>query len=550
MLVFYYIFFLFSNFSFSQVNLIDYKGVVYYRENSLANWQVINSTPFLLNQGSAIRTEEGGIANLVINNNSTAIVYEDTAIEIETVSIYYVVFGLVYGKTKLNISFPLKSTFLLKTITSNFTTRRILGVFESDLYGRAQLCVGLGEAKFEYRIPHKTGRREFIITQGMFFGVEGPESPYSIRVLTKEEEEKVFEDFDIDYKNRISKRMQTIKKLSSFSSYSYKIAERYNSDYVREKNSDFEKGRTLRDINGNLVRIEQKILRPSQNEIQFINIIKRPDYKDYSNTTFTNNLLGFKYKGGGITNRTDFFAATFYFDKPLPANILRLPSFFSDSNLNPSWATFVAANISSNNSFFIAEVYKYNNSRGELINNTDVVGVLPLNNDMDRDVVITGKIDKSFLKDIVSYNFVEKNISSPTGEIKRKTDGIDISGAFWGLRTYDSFKIDGDIYRIRGDKYLKGGVGNDYFWVNSENYVISAAGALRKKDSIENNYNLFSDILRNNFIQTIFYIKQDNSGITDNSYENIDDNIDLVIGGEVVQASFENIYEGVRRWKN
>lgn len=538
------------NFSFSQVVLTDYRGNIYYRENSLANWQIINSTPFYINQGGAIKTEENGMVYLSINNNSEAILYEETAVEIESVSIYYVVFGLVYGKVKINISFPVNSNFLLKTLTSNFLTRRILAVFESDLDGRTYLYNGLGEARFEYRIPHKSGKREFVISQGVFFGVEGPEIPYSIRLLNKDEEEMIFGEMKEIHFSKLSQRSKMIKKLSSFALYSHKIAEKYSRDWIKEKNSDFEAGKTLRDVHGNIVRLEQRILRPSQNEIQFINLIKRPIYRDYSKTSFVGNRKGFEYKGGRVDNRIDFFAATFHFDKPLPSSIYKLPSFFSDPGVNPSWASFVGANVTSNSSFFVAEVYKYNSSRGELINNTEVVGVQQQNNEMDRDIIVTGKINRNFLKDIVEYNFVEKDINSPTGEIKRKTDGTDITGAFWGLKTEDSFKVDGDIYRLKADKYLKGGNGNDYFWITSENYLISKRGGITRKRDLEKNYDLFSDIFRDNFLQSIFYIKEDNNGVGDSSYNSINDNIDLVIGGQVIHSSLENVYEGIKRWKN
>lgn len=46
-----------------------------------------------------------------------------------------------------------------------------------------------------------------------------------------------------------------------------------------QKDTDSSTGRTLRDVHGNLVRIEQYLLRPSNDTIQFINITKRSDYK-------------------------------------------------------------------------------------------------------------------------------------------------------------------------------------------------------------------------------------------------------------------------------
>ncbi|MFC2062161.1 FecR domain-containing protein, partial [Elusimicrobiota bacterium] len=47
----------------------------------------------------------------------------------------------------------------------------------------------------------------------------------------------------------------------------------------QQKENDASTGRTLRDIHGNLVRVEQYVLRPKPDIVQFINITKRGNYK-------------------------------------------------------------------------------------------------------------------------------------------------------------------------------------------------------------------------------------------------------------------------------
>ena len=533
-----------------QVKVIEYRGNVYFRESSLSQWVILSTSPFELLQGSGIKLDEDSKVRLSVNDNSEVVLYEGSALEIESVSKYYVTLGLVYGKGRFDISFPPNSTFVLKTISSHFTGRNIKGFFESDLKGKVEVSLGFGECVFKYLIPHKSGKREFVLNQGMFFKVEGPEKPYIIGMIDPDKEDEILEKWSIKEEVDLA-RKDRIRRLVSFSNYAYGIASRYGSDGHKEKNSDFESGKTLRDIHGNLLRIEQRILRPSPNEIQFINITKRPYYKDYENTSFSMGREGFRYNGGDLKNRVDVFAVSFSFNKDMPKNIQNLPSFFADPSVEANWATFVSANVSSDESFFVAEAYRYNPSRGEMINNTESVGVPQDSNERDRDVIISGKISKDLLYDIVNYNFKEKDPSSPTGELVRKTDGSVIQGAFWGVKTGDEFEIKGDIYNLKGYRYLKGAAGNEYFWVTSENYLISPSGAVRKRREIEENFRSFSDVLSRNFLQSIIYVKgDDNSSVSDQSYNGIDSNIDLLISGEVLHSSFESIREGIDRWKN
>ncbi|MCX7905724.1 MAG: hypothetical protein N2446_03375 [Elusimicrobiales bacterium] len=534
---------------FSQAVISELKGSAYWRINSLSQWQKVESLPLEIPQGGAVKLEEDSFGKIIINKESEIFLYDESALEIEAVSKYYVGVGLVYGRGRFRILFPPGSSFMLKTISSEFVTRRITAIFESDMEGKTEAYVGIGECKFRYRVPHKSGKREFVLTQGMYFKVENSERPYVFRLINDKEEREIFGDFQ-GYNEDFDLKIKKNQKLISFSNYALKISEKYSSDVLREKNADFESGRTLYDVHGNLVRVSQRILRPELNKIQFLSIIKRPNYADYLNTDFSSSYTGFKYNGNQINNRLDFFAITFSFNKNLPENIMKFPSFFSNPSVKAEWATFVAANLSDNMPFFVAEAYKYNKTRDELINNTESVGVTQDSDEKDNDVIIAGKIDKSYLYDIVNYNFVEQNPSSPTGNLVRKTDNLNINGAFWGLKK-KSFEVNGDIFKLRGTQYIKGGSGNNYFWITSETFLISSSGKLTRKKDISSSFESLSQIINKNFVESIFYIKEDNSGnVTDTSYNGIDNNIDIVLDGLTLYSSFEYVYEGIKRWKD
>lgn len=93
------------------------------------------------------------------------------------------------------------------------------------------------------------------------------------------------------------------------------------------RENDLASGRTSRDYHGNLVRVEQRIFRPADNKIQFVNMVKRDTYQ-YKGF--------FDYKtpdgsAGATGKRFDSFEADIVFDRGLPANLGDWPSFFSDN---------------------------------------------------------------------------------------------------------------------------------------------------------------------------------------------------------------------------
>ncbi len=547
-MIFALLFWFFECFLSSEVVLVGFSGKVYYRENSLSEWKNVSTSTLTLPPGSAVKVDENSTAFLKVNQKSEIVLFEESAVEIEAVSQYYVSVGLVYGSGRFDIRFSKGSVFVLKTVSSSFTSRRMLAFASSDLSGKSEIKLAMGECVFDYLLPHISGNRRFVISQGMRFVVENPEKPYLKELIDSKTEEELL---SFSYNKKKEVWFGRVKKLSTFTSYAWAITQRYSDDALREKNRDFESGKTLIDIHGNKVRVEQRILRPNPYQIQFINITKRPYYAKYTySTPFSQSVPSSQYLGNAVYNRLDLFSVTFEFPKPLPLRIENLPSFFADPSINPSWMTSVAANITSDSSFFVAQAYKYNPSRGELINNTESVGVVQNSNERDRDVIITGLISKRDLSDIINYNFIEKNPSAPTGELVRKTDGSSISQAFWGLKA-DGYHFDGDIYRIRADKYFKGGDSSQPFWVVSEHYLISQSGSLRKKRELESDFNSISEIVRENFFEGIINLRQDDSGQpSSQAYNSVLDNIDIVAGIQSIYSSSEYIYEAVKRWKD
>jgi hypothetical protein len=558
--LFFLIFFtcFFSNgFLFSDVILSDTSGEVKIRKTPLGEWEELKEKNLKLSDGFAVRTENGR-AKIIIDK-SVIWLKNNTAIEVESASKYLNAFGLVYGKIKVSVkAIGRKSRFSIKTLTAVCAITRADVMMESDLDGRLAVDVLFGEVDFSYLIPPKKGERNFIIPQGVSLKIIDVEKPYILSVITQEKEKEIISSWEPsiveeDRMQNILYRENQKISLKKFIAYSDNLNSEISNFVYKEKESDFEAARTLRDINGNLVRVDQRILRPDSRTVQFFNIIKRKDYKPYNYlTNFSYGQTGFKYNGEGYKDRIDLFVATFNFNKDIPKNVGEWQVFFDKSDVHPEWATFVSANlISRDNVFFVGEAYKYLETRGELINNTEVVGVPQNTNERDNDIILTGKIGKEYLNDIVMYNFKERDKDNPTGELARISDNNDINGALWGLKvSKQEIKDNNSFYQLNRIKYLKGAnPSNEYFYLCQENYLISNDGKIRNKDDIVSSNKSVADIIKENAVQSVNYVKRDNNGAMDDDYIG-SYNIDLVLIGDLPFSMFENTSRGVDRWKD
>jgi hypothetical protein len=89
---------------------------------------------------------------------------------------------------------------------------------------------------------------------------------------------------------------------------------------IRE--DDFAVGRSLRDVHGNLTRVDQRLIRPDGSSVQFVNLVKRDSYRYGGKFDYT----------GPSGARYDYLEGFVRFDRDLPANVADWPAFFSGHN--------------------------------------------------------------------------------------------------------------------------------------------------------------------------------------------------------------------------
>lgn len=106
------------------------------------------------------------------------------------------------------------------------------------------------------------------------------------------------------------------------------------------RESDISTGRTMRDMHGNVVRVEQHVLRPDPRTLEFLNLTKRAEYryKDVLNT-------GWRY-AGPAGSRLDVFNVTMRMNKPMPEQMTDWPSFISGQgdDLHPDMVRVLMTN--------------------------------------------------------------------------------------------------------------------------------------------------------------------------------------------------------------
>jgi len=150
------------------------------------------------------------------------------------------------------------------------------------------------------------------------------------------------------------------------------------------------------------------------------------------------------------------------------------------------------------------------------------------------------------------YNFKEKDINNPSGELVKKTNNEDITGAFWGLKvSKEEIKDNNNFYQLNIVKYLKGAneTNPEYFYLTQENYLISNSGKIKNRNDIFSSGKSISEIVNENAVQSVNYIKTDDNGVTENDYLDTY-NIDLILIGDVPFNMFEKVSRGIDRWKD
>jgi hypothetical protein len=533
-----------------EAQLIAFSGNVEVRTTREGQW-VPAADKAEIAEGGAIRTGADGAAVVLMPNKSKIWIKESSDLEIEQRKTLTSRLALLFGQMKVRVPHLMrKEKFEVRTPAAVCAVRGTEFTVETADTGAMSINVLYGEVKLNFVIPPEKGGAELFIPQGRNMRLEEKGKPGKLAMMTAEQEKSSLENWNPglspaerqkDQKEKENDRAQLreFAKVTNGTENSVKTF----LNTVRE--SDIETGRTLKDIHGNVVRVAQLLMRPHSDEIQFVNLVKRPSYNAINNNSVNG---GFNYNGGAVGDRLDYAQVTVNFNQNLPQSIEAWPGFFSGNDVKPDWASFVMANKTKKDEiFFIAQLSKYDAVTDNLVNNSAAIGLaVNATNGGDRDVIVTGVIknETGVLAveglDRISRQQVKYD-SINSGKLVYTADGVTLvngaaSDVVWAMRldadaidvmdgggVNGSAKIAGtnkDLvtnYEKKGDPnmsnysaqlYLVGNdIANAALWLTNESYVINNNGSLQKGDDLVNSSLDPFSIMKNVAGETIMSVK-------------------------------------------
>lgn len=272
------------------------------------------------------------------------------------------------------------------------------------------------------------------------------------------------------------------------------------------KDADFAAGRTLTDVHGNLVRVEQRLDRPAPDTIQVLNVVLRKSYA-------SGGLRHYAYNGAN-TSRVDALIAKSDFNMNLPDAISDFPGFFSanEDTLKIDHATLIAANLSNPQEI---GVVAYMGDRPSLTQPgaTDDINADLYVGDLTNGTDAQGRAE---LFNLNAGNAVGAGLSKYK-EATADTINFDAPG--------------GELYGRTAKKFDRvAGSGAGHLWIATENFVINNNGQVRNVNDYTGGGANFQELLSNSAGQTVIFVKDD-AGLVPGTGDVLANgkNIDLVI---------------------
>lgn len=541
-----------------EAKILSMSGNVEARQTREGQWGPASENMEIA-EGGAIRTAADGAAVLLLPNKTKVWLKETSNLEIEQRQTLASRLALVFGRIKVRVPHLMrKEKFEVRTPAAVCAVRGTEFTVGTTEDGKMDIQVLFGEVKLRFVIPPEKGSAEFFIPQGQGLKLEEKGKPAKLALLGPKAEREALENWNPgvkaeDRQNELKQKENDRAQVKEFARVTTNSNNEVKSFLSVVKESDLEAGRTLHDVHGNLVRVDQRMMRPEDNEIQFFNLVKRPVYSN-DNASYTGGS-GFQYNGSqGVVNRLDYMQMTMAFNKDLPQRMEEWPSFFNGNDVDPTWASFVLANrTKADEIFFIAEGYKYDAGRDELVNNTNVVnytaGAM-----VDQNVIITGVLNNDsimgtalglghslsavttldqitnlkFKGDAAGNLYYLDGSGTPTAYVIGG-DGLGTGKVVWAVKTdqASSYSVPKDapdnapLAQYQADMYRIGTAGTDYIWFAKENYVIGNGGGIKTpKDFTDSSTDPFT-LLKDNALESVMYIKgsvsNSQNGITNNA---------------------------------
>ncbi len=480
----------------------------------------------VLTEKQEIKTLEKSKAALLFSDGSTITLTENTHLKIEDLLSnkfsVYLVSGKLYSKVKplqksqvFEVKTPVSvasvrgTEFIVSYINNNSELIVVEGsVLFSDISGKS---IEVGELETCSILESSGLTEKFNLSKEQvnemlneFKDIEVETENFEQKEEKAQQEEQQTQEATEETRKK-DEFVELRNELKEFIS-DVKLEGYYITETIQQvKEADFQTGRTLIDVHGNLTRVEQTITRNKNNTVEFVNITKRDNYKykgyfkDYTNEVNTNKP------------KIDILKLGIEFNTSLPEDI-------------SEWPKFIADKTAKDEDFFPTKIY------AQLSNNFEdsflqEVNFKKITKDGEEKLEGEGKILISIREDNVKKEYKidpDKKDGLPESSEKKNDDG-----KLWAWAQNPVW-------------YDNGSGGNGVLWICTEGYLISNNGEILTPSYFAggSNKDPFT-ILKEIAFESIIFVRKDNEGKPGDNLFN--SNIDLVATPDIVLALVKKI---------
>jgi hypothetical protein len=484
-----------------------------------------------IREGTSLRTGPDGRAQVTFPDNAVVWVRESSNFGMQSTLPLARKVQINQGELKASIPhLKRKQTFEVHTPNAVAAVRGTIFTVATTPEGGVDIKVAYGGLTMHLLTEAKT----LTIPQGASYTREAGGAG-KIKLMNKEQEKGVLQNWSpgLSSSQRNAALDQKDADRANIHNYAQQTEQQQQqiSSLVNEvKNSDFSAGRTLFDRHGNLTRVNQFLIRPGNDSVEFVNLVKRSAYSSTPNTPTPEGgaAVPFVYNGPtSVTNRLDSLTAFVKFqtktgaDVSLPQNLAEWPSYFSSNEVRPNTVNSVMANQTDQTNIFVVGNF------GQWCGNIHSGG------GPCADVTSEGTAN-SFGQDTVASDLYIGKVTGLTdfGNITTSGDPSSITSSMRKMyRDYsaENYTLNGNglngngtatglLFSQTAQAYCSSVnasgacTGGPYMWLASESYVIDNSGHTKNVSDFTNSGDDPFTILKNSAGEIIVYAKAPTSG--------------------------------------
>ncbi len=322
-------------------------GVVETQASEGAAWTAV-SAGSALPEGSAVRTGADGEAELTFPDRSKVWMKANSQLQVENQRPLLNRLSFLFGSIKAAIPHLKRNQrFEVKTNTAVAAVRGTEFTMDLTKEGRLFMMALYGELRM--KVEGISG--EYKVPQGQSFDAQGAGSKPEIKLLSKEQESGGLEKWTPgaskdDRQADLKQKQASRDEMQDFARQEQERQQAIQNQLAQTKTGDFEAGRTMTDTHGNLVRVDQRLLRPDASSIQIVNLVKRTNYNYAADGVFgaPSGLVQGAPRLDSMQYKMSFGRVTAG-DVALPDSLQAWPAFFDQNkDIKAQSASLILAN--------------------------------------------------------------------------------------------------------------------------------------------------------------------------------------------------------------